>query len=154
MSRTIAERFAEKWREDPVSGCWEWKAFRLQNGYGWFRLGGQGSTMELAHRVSWSVHRGAIPVGLFVCHRCDNRGCVNPNHLFLGTVADNQHDMAEKGRAVHGESSHLAKLTLNQIRRIRTMPGTSRRVAKLFGVTDSTIRYVRRGDTWKERARV
>ncbi|MGW2169160.1 HNH endonuclease signature motif containing protein [Streptomyces sp. NPDC001705] len=82
-----------QWTRD---GCWEWGASRHRNGYGQFHL--PGKRHALAHRASWLLLFGPIPDGLHVLHRCDNRPCVRPDHLFLGTRVDNMQDMAAKGR--------------------------------------------------------
>lgn len=84
----------------PTSGCWEWAGARSNEGYGQLRNGQRGSLQ--AHRVSWTIHFGEIPDGMFVLHHCDNRPCVRPDHLFLGTQADNLHDMYSKGRGRYG----------------------------------------------------
>lgn len=78
------------------SDCWEWTARVNDNGYGYVSFDYQ---KHYAHRVSWELTYGQIPHGLCVLHRCDNRRCVRPEHLFLGTRADNQEDMRVKGRA-------------------------------------------------------
>lgn len=89
------KRFFEK--IDKTSYCWNWTASSRGNGYGAFKF--KGKVID-AHRVSWMIHNGEIPKGLFVCHKCDNRKCVNPDHLFLGTQKDNMQDCKNKGRLV------------------------------------------------------
>lgn len=132
-----------------VNACWPWLGNRSPSGYGWFRAEGQSWR---ASRFAWTLNNGEIPNGLFVCHRCDNRPCVNPKHLFLGTCLDNVRDAVNKGRHAHGERVNNAKLTDDQIREIRKrrMDGAKRRdLAQAFAVTYECIDAVCKGKTWK-----
>lgn len=90
---TTEERF---WaRVDRGDGCWEWRGCKKRNGYGWV---GVRKEQWVAHRLAWTFVNGPIPTGLHVCHRCDNPSCVRPDHLFIGSHADNMADMKAKGR--------------------------------------------------------
>ena len=100
--RPLEDRFWPKVQKS--EGCWFWIAGGDgPDGYGRIREGRAGSRFLLAHRVAWELTYGPIPDGLFVCHHCDNRRCVRPDHLFLGTADDNNKDMQRKGRASHGD---------------------------------------------------
>lgn len=151
MDADIRERFFSKVRKTPE--CWVWTAGRYPNGYGAFSLNGR---KLHAHRALWILLNGDPGANLLVCHTCDNRQCVNPRHLFLGTNKDNLHDMWSKGRgyrhtAVKGSANYNAKLTEDQILRIREMEGSHspRQIGLAFGVSRSAIQFILNGHTWK-----
>ncbi len=143
------ERFHQKYEVAP-NGCWEWTASLSRYGYGQLRTGTVkegGRTMTKAHRFSWELHNGPIPKGLAVCHKCDNRKCVNPEHLFLGTNADNTADMMAKGRGARGERHGNHKLTDDDVVRIRALAGSmlQREIAARFGVNQQTVSKILNG---------
>jgi hypothetical protein len=88
------------------SGCWEWTGYRTRDGYGSVKHAGK---MMKAHRVAYEAAYDPIPDGMIVCHKCDNPACCNPNHLWLGTDADNQRDMVAKGRHANQRKTHCPK---------------------------------------------
>lgn len=131
--RLLADRFWEKVDKDgsvpahcPELGqCWVWTANQSKNGYGMMTRGGHSGPMVYTHRVSWELHFGPIPDGLWVLHKCDNRPCVRPDHLWLGTRADNMADASRKGRLigrrhVQGESHSQAVLTVELVHILRS----------------------------------
>ncbi len=143
---TLEERFHSKYEVDAF-GCWIWTGARHGDGYGHFGVGGSG-VHEKAHRVSYKIHVGPIPDGLIVCHKCDVRPCVNPDHLFLGTYQDNIDDAVSKGRMAVGERSGVSRLTEDDVRLIRESPLSERKIATLLGVHRGTVNAVRSGRTW------
>jgi len=150
MRGTLEERFWAKVDKRGPDECWEWRGAKRQ-GYGAISKGAHGNGVLDAHRVSWKLANGSIPAGKFVCHHCDNRSCVNPSHLFLGTQADNMHDMIKKGRSTHGERHKGAKLTEQDVHEIRQMLSRGIPVsviAKKYGVARSTISRISTGETW------
>lgn len=130
------------WRSVEIGDdCWEWKGSKTLPGYGVLVIDGR---RRYAHRFSYELHHGPIPEGMFVCHHCDNPSCVNPDHLFAGTVADNNRDMWTKGRG-KGLDPHNGKLTAEQRREAVALvkSGYTRTwVAAQFGVTRQAITYL------------
>jgi hypothetical protein len=117
---TDRERFYAKVSKQS-NGCWLWTAALDTGGYGRIKWKDR---IDGAHRMSWELHLGAIPAGMFVCHHCDVKRCVNPYHLFLGTNSDNLQDYLKKGgklgiRSAKGEKNYRAKLTEQDVRSIR-----------------------------------
>ncbi|HEY2393878.1 MAG TPA: HNH endonuclease [Candidatus Angelobacter sp.] len=150
MKLTVREKFLAKVCADAASGCWMWRGLVRPDGYGATRFEGKEYG---AHRVAWRLFRGEIGAGMVVCHRCDVRACVNPEHLFLGTAADNAQDMAQKGRCPRGERHGSAKLTAEQVSKIKAMLAEDRlymsEIAREFGVSPTTIGAIKEGKTWK-----
>jgi HNH endonuclease len=150
----IQERFEEKFIPEPNSGCWIWTASINRLGYGTVAHKGK---IWKAHRVSWDLYTGVIPEGMSVLHKCDNRLCVNPDHLFLGDQTDNMRDMVAKGRgktpSLRGEKNPMSKLTAASVSeiRLRVKSGaTQKSLCPVYGVAPMTISRVVRGETWKE----
>lgn len=140
------------------NGCWEWTGYIQDNGYGRMTFQRKSDT---AHR--WAVRATGveIPKGVDVCHTCDNRRCINPNHLFLGTRLENMLDCKSKGRIAFGsmlpskkgEDGPGAKLTWDEVRTIRAVKPRGKAVfdvAAQFKVSPDNIRVILRGETWKE----
>jgi len=143
------ERFEDKFIPEPNSGCWLWMARVDRAGYGGFRYMGD---WQRSHRVSYKMYRGPIPDGMLVCHRCDTPGCVNPDHLFLGTAQDNIRDRDIKGRGkvpgLRGPAHGQAKLTEGDVVAIRADERTHREIAADYNVGTAQVGRIKRRKQW------
>lgn len=150
--KTSSQRFFIRVVKPKKSDCWEWiGALHHATGYGqfWFE-----NKMWQAHRVSYIFCYGRFHLNLHVLHKCDNRKCVNPKHLFLGTDLDNARDCVQKGRKVtlYGNQVSTSKLTLQNVKRIKRLERdgklVKRKEARKLGVSDTLIRYIVKGIAW------
>lgn len=147
--KTLVERFEEKFIPEPMSGCWLWTAALFHDGYGQFYYKGKNSR---ANRVSYDMNIGPVPPESVVRHTCDNPPCVNPDHLRLGTVLDNNRDAVERGRHATGERSGLTNLCgsdVIEIRRRYESGETQDSIAVLYGITQGSVGYIVRGKVWR-----
>ena len=158
--RPVEERF---WsfvdKDGPVvrpelGPCWLWTGALSNKGYGKFpvRLAPKVVRLYVASRFVMELGGSPIPDDLDACHKCDNRACVRPDHIFPGTTADNLADMAAKGRSTRGERNALAKLTDNSVRAIRTASAAGARVrhlARQYGVSEAAISLAVKRRTWQ-----
>jgi len=126
--------------------CWEWRGTISVRGYG--RVSFMYRHL-MAHRFSYEIHCGPIPLGYVVRHRCDNPPCVNPEHLETGTQGENLRDMVERDRMPRGSSRPNALLSWGKVEEIRSSQETGAALAKKFGVSRSVVSNVRRNKTWK-----
>lgn len=140
MTEDQLERFLDKVLipASVITGCWIWTGYKTLDGYGRQKINGK---MTLMHRLSFEHFVGHISKGMFVCHRCDNRKCVNPNHLFLGTNQDNIDDKVIKGRT-------FKKLTETQVLEIFNASASQREVAKNYGISQRQVSNIKNKKTW------
>ena len=150
LSESDVERFWSK--VDKTGDCWHWTGAKIRTGYGQFQvcIGGKKITLK-AHRVSAQI-AGMFTFGMkfdkrLVCHTCDNTSCVNPEHLFLGTDADNAADKAAKGK--HPRHYHPTKLEEDQVRCIRVDSRTRPEIAADYGVSLATVSQIKNGKAWR-----
>ena len=131
-------------------GCWLWQGGKDKDGYGLFNARFEGVAHTRAHRYSYARYKGQISSLLFVCHTCDVRACVNPDHLFLGTSAENTDDMMAKGRhrTPEGEKHYKAILTEEQVKVILGDPRTHSRIADDYNVSRTTISSIKARHSW------
>jgi hypothetical protein len=157
MSRPITDYKIRFWKFVeliPFHECWEWIGSKHWTGYGQLHMPG---TMGKAHRISYKIHYGNFPKELHVLHKCDNPGCVNPHHLFLGTNLDNVKDKVSKGRQgrvyLNGEKCGTSKFKNEIILQIRKEYSegniSQRKLAKKHNMTQGNIGFILRRESWK-----
>lgn len=135
------------------SGCWEWNGARNHHGYGIYgtRIGDRKTGERLAHRLAYMAWNGDIEEGQHVRHRCDNPPCINPDHLELGTHADNMNDAKQRGRTARGESHGRAKLTERDVLAVREASASGesyRSIGARYGVNKYTVGKIVRQQKW------
>ena len=152
----LKERLLSHIKINPEKQCWEWQGSK-RNGYGRMIVGSRKDgtrKSKSAHRVSYEIYHGEIPTDMVVCHKCDNPCCVNPSHLFVGTVQDNVSDREAKSRnkIQNGSKNGRAKLNENQVLEIRKKRNSGmsfEKIAKEYGVCKKTIIRAVSGYNWK-----
>lgn len=146
--KTIEERFFSKVNKIE-NGCWEWKGCTV-DGYGQFAVSSK--NIVKAHRYSYYIHKGEITNNLYVCHSCDNRKCVNPKHLFLGSNLENMKDKTNKGRQCKGSNRPASKLTENDVLEIRTLLTNGMKqidIVNKYNISIGTVSQIKSKKSWK-----
>lgn len=142
----IKERIKKFTFKNPITKCWQWIGSISPSGYARLQVDGENAN---AHRISYLVFKGKIPKGKYVLHKCDNRSCVNPNHLFLGTHQDNMVDRNTKNRQAKGESNGNVKITERDVLAIRSAKGRQVDIAKRFKINQTQVSKIKLNKVWK-----
>lgn len=146
---TIEQRFLTKVLPEPNSGCWFWVGPILNGRYGSWNVRGR---TRYAHRMAYEFFCGPVEEGMDVCHKCDIPCCVNPDHLFLGPRKVNMQDAQKKGRMMHGEGHYAARLTADDVRKIRSLAEAGvmqKEIAKTFHTTQRNVSAIVCRRNWK-----
>lgn len=144
----LQERF---WRKVALASrdqCWIWQGARDLDGYGFIKQ--RDGAQLRAHRVSFELHHGPVPPGLYVCHSCDNPSCVNPEHLFAGTHQDNTDDKVRKGRSARliGSGNPMSRLAPGDVLAIQSDGRAKESIAADYGISTSHVRDIKAGRRW------
>jgi hypothetical protein len=145
---TPEERLMNKTRKTDT--CWLWEGLIRNTGYGSISIDGKDTS---THRLAYSLFNGEITDNLCVLHKCDVRNCINPEHLFLGTISENNTDCARKGRRSMGENHHNNKLSIKSVKEIKKLLLSNiskAEIGRKYGVCSTTIFHISSGKTWKE----
>ena len=134
--------------------CWGWNGHLDKNGYPTLRFGsdGKGFKERRVSRISWLLYRGEIPKGKYLCHKCDNPSCTNPDHLFLASAKENSEDMVKKGRGNKGLKHGNSKLTEEQVKEIKIMYRDGYKVTLImekFDICRVNVHQIGKNKTWK-----
>jgi hypothetical protein len=143
VSKSFDDYFWSRVDKRGPDECWEWTGARIQRGYGQVNKLRKHPAGTVASRISYWLANGPFDTTLLVCHKCDRPPCVNPAHLFIGTSADNSHDMVTKGR--HGRTP----LTAQDVADIRASKEKQAVLAARYGVSQPSISNIRRGKHWR-----
>lgn len=148
MFDTLKESFEAKFKKGNSNECWNWGYSKTPYGYGGFTFKRK---RYIASRISYETYVGEIPEGMHVCHKCDNPSCVNPNHLFIGTVQENMTDMVNKNRSAKGSHHSQAKLnesSVKEIKKLLKQNVSHKELAEKFGVGVRAISKINLGQRW------
>ena len=148
------ERLYAKIKKNARTGCWEWQGAKTSAGYGLFSVDG---SLVYTHRFSYNLHNGRLPDDLHVCHKCDNPSCCNPDHLFLGTDADNLADMRRKNRhspppkmtGRRNPSTKISEKDVLQIRKMKKAGKSLKEIAVSFSISKTNVADICKRKIWR-----
>lgn len=135
------QRFEDKFEEGQPDECWLWQASTMTSGHGYF-------DQTSAHRIAYELEHGEVPDDAHVLHKCGTRHCVNPRHLYVGSHDDNMQDRLDDGNYARGEAATRGKLTVDEVRQIRSADATYGELADQYDVSKRTINDIVNHNTW------